>query len=268
MPKKFEINKKKPALFSLDRKLNRAEDFNAFKVDQFGSDVQIDILLSDVVIRKQVRREIDNESVDRLANSIKDQGLIYPIIVMKIPDSSDKYTLLIGEHRYHAVKKLGRKKITARIIPFIKAKSDRELMQLAENLERRNLNTIEIADTIMSIRVSAGMTLEQVASKVGRSLNTIKQYSRISKLTEEEKSSLVNQGASFDRIIQYLKSKNKKSVVTTPILNKIYKISNTKYSLSRLSFDLKKHSKKEIEDKLEQAESFIKKAREHLGVGI
>ena len=83
------------------------------------------------------------------------------------------------------------------------------MIQLIENIHRQSLNTIEISDAMMTIRNEEGLTLAELAEKMGKSLDTCKKYSRISQLSDDEKTDLMSNNASFKDVMKYIDSRKK-----------------------------------------------------------
>ena len=116
----------------------------------------------------QPRKEFDEDALQELADSIKEHGVIQPIIVKK---SIKGYEIVAGERRTRASKMAGKEKIPA----IIKDYTDQEMMEiaLAENILRQNLNPIEEAEQFKKIIDSTGLTKEEVAKKFGKSRSYI-----------------------------------------------------------------------------------------------
>ncbi len=129
----------------------------------------------------QPRRAFDEESLEELAVSIKKIGLIQPVTLRKIDD--DSYQIIAGERRYRASQMAGLESIPA----YIKAADDDELMEMAlvENIQREDLNSIEIALAYQNLIDSLSLTQEQLSERVGKKRATITNYLRLLKLPAE-----------------------------------------------------------------------------------
>lgn len=116
----------------------------------------------------QPRKEFDPLKLEELAASIKEYGVLQPIIVKK---SIKGYEIVAGERRFRASKLAGKETIPAIIREF----TDNEMMEIAilENLQRENLNAIEEAEAYHSLMEHLHMTQEEVAKKVGKSRSHI-----------------------------------------------------------------------------------------------
>ncbi len=137
----------------------------------------------------QPRREIVEEKINELAQSIKSCGLIQPIVVRRVGDG---YQLVVGERRYLACRKLGWKKIAA----SVKTLSDNAMATIAliENLQRENLNYIEEATGYTNLMKSFNLTQDQLAQRLGKSQSTIANKIRLLKLSDDIRVKLLKNG--------------------------------------------------------------------------
>lgn len=127
---------------------------------------------------KQPRWDFDEQALNELAESIKMHDIIQPITVSKT--ATGKYRLIAGERRWRASKIAGLKDIPA----YIRQANDQELLELAllENLQRENLNPIEIALSYKRLMEELTYTQEQVAERMGKDRTTVTNYIRLLKL--------------------------------------------------------------------------------------
>lgn len=127
---------------------------------------------------KQPRRDFDEQALSELAASIKLHDIIQPITVSKT--ASGKYRLISGERRWRAAKMAGLKDIPA----FIRQVNDQELLELAllENLQREDLNAIEIALSYKRLMEEVNLTQEDVAERMSKERTTVSNYLRLLKL--------------------------------------------------------------------------------------
>src|SRR5579875_3533297 len=127
---------------------------------------------------KQPRRDFDETSLNELAHSIKLHDIIQPITVSKL--HGNKYRLISGERRLRAAKIAGLKDIPA----YIRQANDEELLELAllENLQREDLNAIEIALSYKRMMEELDYTQEQVAERMGKERSTVTNYIRLLRL--------------------------------------------------------------------------------------
>lgn len=129
----------------------------------------------------QPRTHFDEEALDELATSIRELGVISPITLRKNED--DTYQIIAGERRYRAAKKVGLKTIPA----YIKTAADEQVMEMAliENIQREDLNAIEIALTYQHLMDEYSLTQERMSQRVGKKRATIANYLRLLRLPAE-----------------------------------------------------------------------------------
>ncbi len=129
----------------------------------------------------QPRTEFDLEKIDDLAKSIKELGIIQPITVRKL--SEDNFELISGERRLKASKIAGLKTI----ISFVRDANDVEMleMSLVENVQREDLNPIEISLSYQRLINECKLTQEKLSSRIGQNRSTIANYLRLLKLPAE-----------------------------------------------------------------------------------
>lgn len=128
----------------------------------------------------QPRRDFDDEKLEELAASIREHGVIQPIIVR---ENGDMYELVAGERRWRAAKKLGHTTIPA----IIKEYTDGEVMEIAliENLQREDLNPIEEAAAYKQLMEEFGLTQDELSKKIGKSRSLIANSIRLLNLPAE-----------------------------------------------------------------------------------
>jgi ParB family chromosome partitioning protein len=127
---------------------------------------------------KQPRRDFDEQALNELAASVKKHDIIQPITVSKL--SSGKYRLISGERRWRAAKIAGLRDIPA----YIRQANDQQLLELAllENLQREDLNAMEIALSYKRMMDELTFTQEQVAETMSKDRSTVTNYIRLLKL--------------------------------------------------------------------------------------
>ncbi|CQR70030.1 putative chromosome-partitioning protein ParB [Sporomusa ovata DSM 2662] len=128
----------------------------------------------------QPRRDFDEEALAELAQSIKQHGIIQPVVVRK---TLTGYELVAGERRWRASKLVGLKQIPA----VVREYTDAEMMEIAlvENLQRQNLNIIEEAIAFRRLIEEFGLTQEEVSQKIGRSRSMVANIVRLLNLQPE-----------------------------------------------------------------------------------
>ncbi|MGM9806043.1 MAG: ParB/RepB/Spo0J family partition protein [Candidatus Aphodosoma sp.] len=136
----------------------------------------------------QPRTDFDEEAIGELAASIRTNGIISPITLRRIAD--DNYQIIAGERRYRASKLVGLDKIPA----YIRNVDDEQVLELAliENIQREDLNAIEIALTYNNLLQSNNLTQDALADRVGKKRATITNYLRLLKLPAEIQLGLKN----------------------------------------------------------------------------
>ena len=136
--------------------------------------------------RNQPRHQFDEEKIEELSDSIKEYGVIQPIIVVR---NDDRYKIVAGERRWRAAKKAGLKEIPA----VVRNYTEQEIAQIAliENLQRENLNPIEEALGFQTLMNKYNMTQEDVSEKIGRSRSAIANSVRLLSLDEPIRQKLI-----------------------------------------------------------------------------
>ncbi len=129
----------------------------------------------------QPRTEFDENAIEELAKSIKEQGIIQPVTVRKM--GFDRYQLISGERRLRASILAGLTRIPA----FIRVANDEQMLELAliENIHRENLNAIEVAISYQRLIDECNLTQEQLSDKLGKSRSSIANFLRLLKLPAE-----------------------------------------------------------------------------------
>ncbi len=138
--------------------------------------------LSEIVPNKdQPRKTFDEAALDELADSIRQHGVLQPLLVR--PIAAGGYQLVAGERRWRAAKKAGLKEVPV----VVKELNDTETMEIAiiENLQREDLNPIEEAEGLQALIDKCGFTQEEVAVSVGKSRPAIANSLRLLRLPEE-----------------------------------------------------------------------------------
>ena len=137
------------------------------------------ILLEDILANpRQPRQDFDPKAIEELAQSIRLHDIIQPLTVTRLP--SGKYKLIAGERRWRAAKLAELKEVPV----YIREVNDQQLLELAllENLQRENLNAIEIGLSYQRLMDECSMTHEQVATRMGMDRSTVSNYVRMLKL--------------------------------------------------------------------------------------
>jgi ParB family chromosome partitioning protein len=138
--------------------------------------------------RHQPRRDFDEGSLDELMESIKQYGVLQPVLVRRIAGKG--YELIAGERRFRAAKQAGLKQVPA----ILREYSDQQVTEIAliENIQRENLNPIEEAQAYDHLMVDFKLTQDAIAKKVGRSRSHIANFLRLLKLAPKVQAQLEN----------------------------------------------------------------------------
>ena len=131
--------------------------------------------------KTQPRRDFDEEKIEELAESIKEYGLLQPIVVKL--NKNGFYTIIAGERRWRASRLAGLKEIPA-VIKDVSEQTEKEIT-LIENIQREDLNSLEEAAGIKELIDEYGLTQEEVASKIGRSRTAVTNILRLLNLPLE-----------------------------------------------------------------------------------
>ena len=156
--------------------LKDTTDNNSVAKAVVGSIIEIDVETIEVN-PYQPRTSFDEESLGELASSIKELGVIQPITVRKVEDS---FQLVSGERRFRASKLIGNKTIPA----YIRIANDQEMLEMAlvENIQRKNLDPIEVALSYQRLINEIQLTQEDLSVRVGKKRSTVTNYLRLLKL--------------------------------------------------------------------------------------
>lgn len=158
-----------------DKDIRSVEDKDADKV--VGSIVELD--LEHIEVNPfQPRSNFNDEQLEELASSIRELGVIQPITVRKI--DRNQYQLVSGERRFRSSKLAGLKSIPA----YIRIANDQEALEMAlvENIQRQDLDPIEISLSYQRLIDEINLTQEQMSTRVGKKRSTITNYLRLLKL--------------------------------------------------------------------------------------
>lgn len=141
----------------------------------------------------QPRTEFDQVALNELADSIKVQGLIQPITVRKL--SANKYQLISGERRFRASRLAGLTQVPA----YIRSANDQQMLEMAliENIQRENLNAIEVALSFQRMIDEVGLKQDQLGERVGKNRTTVTNYLRLLKLPPVIQASIRDQKISM-----------------------------------------------------------------------
>jgi len=142
------------------------------------SEIDLDLIHANP---SQPRREFDEQALEELANSIRSIGIIQPITLRQEEDGT--YLIIAGERRYRAAQRAGLFSIPA----YIRKVNDDAVMEMAliENIQREDLNAIEVALAYQQLLTSNGLTQEELSQRVGKSRATVANFMRLLRLPAE-----------------------------------------------------------------------------------
>lgn len=155
------------ALFSMD------------EVQTGGSSSISEVELTKIQVNpNQPRREFDPVALQELADSIREIGIIQPITLRKIND--EEYQIIAGERRFRASQMAGLERVPS----YIRTADDENVLEMAliENIQREDLNSVEIALTYQHLLDQYGLTQERLSERVGKKRTTVANYLRLLKL--------------------------------------------------------------------------------------
>ena len=196
--------------------------------------LQLDSLIPN---RYQPRKIFNDDTINELSISIKQYGVINPILVRQ---NADKYEIIAGERRVRAAKQAGLTTIPA----IIKKVEDKEMAELAliENIQRENITPIEEAKTYEQIMTNNNLTEDKISEMIGKSQPHILNKLRLLTLPSEVQYAIMNKKISEKHARTLLKEQN-----TEKQIELLKRIINEKISVRELENIIKKETKKELE---------------------
>jgi len=216
--------------------------------------------------RSQPRRHFDESKLQELTDSIKEKGILEPLIVRKVAEG---YELIVGERRWRAAQKAGLKEVPI----LVKEVEDREALELSliENLQREDLNPIEEAEGLKRL-IEEGISQEELATRIGKDRTTISNTLRLLKLPSEVKSELLQNHitSGHARAILSLETKEKQKELCALIIQKGLSVRAAEALARQWSEKPKKviPSTKRRSDLESQLSSLLDSLRRHLGTKV
>lgn len=189
--------------------------------------INIDLIIPN---RFQPRLTFDEKTLNELAASIKEHGIIQPLVLRRL---GDKFEIIAGERRYKAATLAGLTEVPA-IISNIDDNKSAELA-LVENVQRKNLNSLEEAKSYKKILDKEGLTQEELAKKIGVSQSTVANKLRLLNLTMEAQDALMNEKISERHARSLLTVTDPK--VQVDLLNRVI---NERLTVRQLDDEIKK----------------------------
>jgi ParB family chromosome partitioning protein len=218
---------------------DKIEDINENKEKKHGV-IEIDIN-SITPNENQPRKRFDEDKLTALAQSIKENGLIQPIIVQK---DGEFYKIIAGERRWRAARIAGIKQV-----PIIEKNiTDKEVMEvsLIENLQREDLNPIEEAEAYKRLIDEFTLTQEQISNKVGKSRSAIANSLRLNNLSERVKEYLIDGTISegHGRVLLAVDDKQLQYEIAQKIIDEALNVRQTEKLIKTLENNKGKRTKK------------------------
>ena len=215
----------------------------------------------------QPRTDFDEEKLEVLANSIREYGVLQPIVVKL--NKNGFYTIIAGERRWRAAKIAKIKEIPA-VIKDFDEKTEKEVA-LIENLQRENLNAVEEAAGIKELMDLYGLTQEEVAQKIGKSRSGVANSVRLLHLPDKVKKAIKEELISMGhaRAILGLQNKETMEQVLDKIISEDFSVRQTEqYIKSLQTVKNKKTISKEEEEIIRYIKSLEEKLSSELGTKI
>ena len=198
--------------------------------------------------KEQPRKKFDEEKIEELAQSIKQYGIIQPIIVAK---KDDYYQIIAGERRWRAAKKAGLKEVPV----VLKEYTDKEIAEISliENIQREDLNPIEEANSYKQLIEEYNLTQEELSERVSKSRTEIANKMRLLKLSNEVQKMLIGGelSAGHARALLSLENKSDQNKVAEEVIQKNLSVRQTEDLVRNMLAPKKKAPQKEKKDDLE-----------------
>lgn len=217
--------------------------------------------------RSQPRKHFDESKLQELAESIKEKGILEPLIVRKTVQG---YELIVGERRWRAAQKAGLREVPV----LVKEVEGRDVLEISliENLQREDLNPIEAAEAFKHLMEEFNVSQEDLGKRIGKDRTTITNIVRLLKLPTEVRNQLLQNRitSGHARAILSLESKEKQKELCALIIKKGLSVREAEALAKRWSEKLKKTipSVKRKGDLESQLISLQDSLRKHLGTKV
>ncbi len=204
----------------------------------------------------QPRRTFNEASIDELARSVREHGIVQPLVVMR---AGDKYKLIAGERRLRAAQKAGLSTVPVVVKDSLKS-GDALQIALVENIQREDLNPMEEANAYHQLHDEFGMTQEEIARRVGKERSTVANFLRLLKLPASVKELLAGGQLSMGhaRALLAVESAKKQEALAERVVKNDLNVRQTEMLASEEPKRRKKEKAKDVftrdaEDKLQRA---------------
>lgn len=215
---------------------------------------EVDIQKIDIN-KEQPRKHFDEEKMRDLADSIRQHGVIQPLVVK--PEANGRYTIIAGERRYRAARMVGLKQVPV----VTKEVTDRELLQISmiENIQREDLNPLEEAQGIAALMEQFSLTQEEAAEILGRSRSAVANSLRLLNLPESVKKRIIaaELSAGHARALLAIKDRTLLEKAVAYVVEKQFSVRETESYVKRLLTERPRPQKKPQTPEFEAAEREI-----------
>lgn len=215
---------------------------------------EVDIQKIDIN-KEQPRKHFDEEKMRDLADSIRQHGVIQPLVVK--PEANGRYTIIAGERRYRAARMVGLKQVPV----VTKEVTDRELLQISmiENIQREDLNPLEEAQGIAALMEQFSLTQEEAAEILGRSRSAVANSLRLLNLPESVKKRIIaaELSAGHARALLAIKDRTLLEKAAAYVVEKQFSVRETESYVKRLLTERPRPQKKQQTPEFEAAEREI-----------
>jgi ParB family chromosome partitioning protein len=203
------------------------EEFGIIKEERYA-ELDVELLKPNPL---QPRMKFDNQAIDELAQSIRETGIVQPVLV--VPDDGH-YKIIVGERRWRAALKAGLKKIPV-MIRNLPPEKQLEV-SIIENIHREDLNPVEIALAYQRMSSEWNYTQQDIAEKVGKDRTSVTNYLRLLKLPQEIRDSLVEENLSMGhaRALLALEEPEVQLAAFRQIIDKGLSVRNTEKLVNRM----------------------------------
>ncbi len=199
----------------------------------------------------QPRQDFDEESLSELAGSIRTLGLIQPLTVRK--ESDESYTIISGERRYRASQMAGLETVPV----YVRKVDDNTMLEMAlvENIQRQDLNALEIAFTFQRLMEECSLTQEALADRVGKKRSTVANYVRLLKLPAELQAALQNDIITMGhaRALLAVDSRAKQLSLLRRVVKNALSVRQTEELVKSLSEENRKNVKPVVEEEFPES---------------
>ena len=196
--------------------------------------------------REQPRKEFDEDALLELADSIKQYGILQPLIVQK---RKDYYEIIAGERRWRAAKKAGLKEVPV----IIREYTDQQVVEISliENIQRENLNPIEDAMAFKKLLEEFNLKQDEVAERVSKSRTAVTNSMRLLKLSEKVQQMIVDEmiTTGHARALLALDDEEQQYILANKIFDEKLSVRETEKLVKALKNPKKEDTTKEVEDK-------------------